>query len=155
MREMRRKDRALTDEAAWEIVESSDFGTLSMLTEDNTPYCVPLNFVRKGDCLYFHCAKEGWKTELLRNNSAVCVSFVSKAAIDAAALTTKFASATLFGTAEEVTEDSERSEVLTLIARRFAPDHKAAAEKELKYLPVTALWRIKVTHITGKSNIQK
>ena len=155
MREMRRKDRALTDDAAWEIAESSDFGTLSMLTEDNTPYCVPLNFVRKGDCLYFHCAKEGWKTDLLRRNGAVCVSFVSKADIDAAALTTKYASATVFGTAEEVTEDEEKTELLTLIARRFTPLHKAAAEKELKYLPVTALWRIKVTHITGKSNIKK
>ena len=153
MREMRRKDRALTEEAAWEIVEKSDFGTLSMLTEDNTPYCVALNFVRKGDCLYFHCAKEGWKTDLLRRNGAVCVSFVSQADIDAAALTTKYASATVFGTAEEVAEDTEKAELLTLISSRFAPRHKSA-EKELKYLGVTALWRIKVDAITGKSNIK-
>ena len=155
MREMRRKDRALTEDAAWNIVEASDFGVLSMLTEDGAPYCVPLNFVRKGDSLYFHCAKEGWKTDLLRCNSAVCVSFVSTAEVDAAALTTKYASATVFGKADEVTEDQEKAELLTLIARRFTPNHKAAAEKELKYLPATALWRIKVETITGKSNIKK
>ena len=155
MREMRRKDRELTVEQAWEIAEQSDYGVLSVLTEENTPYCVPLNFVRKGNDLYFHCAKEGWKTELLRRSNAVCVSFVAKAEVDAAALTTKYASATVFGTAEEVTEDSEKAALLSLIARRFAPEHKAAAEKELTYLPVTALWRVKVAHITGKSNIKK
>ena len=154
MREMRRKDRALTCEQAWEIVEKSSFGVLSMLTEENTPYCVPLNFVREGDALYFHCANEGWKTELLRRNGAVCVSFVAEAEIDAPALTTKYASATVFGTAGEVTGAEEKARLLTLLARRFAPGHKDAVQKEAAYLPVTALWRIKVNTITGKSNMK-
>ncbi len=155
MREMRRKERQLSDEAAWEAVEESLFGVLSLIGEENRPYSVPLNFARKGNCLYFHCAKVGQKVDLLRENPGVCVSFVKEAAADEENLTTKYVSATLFGAAREVTEEREKREALTLLARRFTPHFMENAQKELEnLLSVTAVWRIEVDTITGKSNLR-
>ena len=156
MREMRRKERRLTTEEAWAVVEASDYGVLSMIGEENRPYCVPVNLARKGECLYFHCAKVGQKTDFLRQNGGVCVSFVSRADLDGENLTTKYVSAAIFGTAEEVTEDTEKIEALTLIARRFAPGYEEAAKKEIEtLLSVTAVWRVTADFITAKSNLKR
>ncbi len=156
MREMRRKERQLTDEQAWRVVDESDYGILSMMGEENRPYNVPLSLARKGNCLYFHCAKVGQKVDFLRANGGVCLSFVTKADLDGENLTTKYVSATAFGTAAEVTADEEKAEALRLIARRFAPGFEAAAEKEIgALLSVTSVWRITVDFITGKSNLEK
>ena len=156
MREMRRKERRLTDEQAWKIVDAADYGVLSMMGEDNRPYCVPVNLARKEETLYFHCAKVGQKTDFLRANGGVCMSFVTKADLDGENLTTKYVSATVFGTAEEVTENAEKAEALALIARRFAPGFEAAAQKEIEtLLSVTAVWRIKADLITAKSNLER
>lgn len=156
MREMRRKERQLTSEEAWAVVEESDYGVLSMMGEDNRPYSVPVNLARKGECLYFHCAKVGQKTDFLRANGGVCVSFVTKADPDGENLTTKYVSATVFGTAEEVTEDAEKAEALALIARRFAPGYEEAAKKEIEaLLSVTAVWRVTADFITAKSNLKR
>ena len=156
MREMRRKERQLTDEQAWRVVDASDYGILSMMGEENRPYQVPLSLARKGTSLYFHCAKVGQKVDFLRQNSGVCVSFVAKADLDGENLTTKYLSATVFGKAEEVTDDSEKTEALTLIARRFAPGFEEAAKKEIEMLlSVTAIWRIDCDFITAKSNLER
>ena len=156
MREMRRKERRLTDEQAWSIVDAADYGVLSMMGEENRPYNVPLNLARKGTSLYFHCAKVGQKVDFLRAGGGVCISFVTKADPDGENLTTKYVSATVFGTAQEVTEDKEKVEALTLIARRFAPGFEKAAKKEIEMLlSVTAVWRIDCDFITAKSNLER
>ena len=53
---MRRKDREVSAEQAWEIVERCSYGVLAMTKSDGTPYAVPVNFAREGNCLYIHCA---------------------------------------------------------------------------------------------------
>ena len=53
---MRRKDREVSAEKAWEIVERCSYGVLAMTKPDGTPYAVPVNFAREGNCLYIHCA---------------------------------------------------------------------------------------------------
>lgn len=60
---MRRKDREVSAEQAWEIVERCSYGVLAMTKPDGTPYAVPVNFAREGNCLYIHCAQAGEKTD--------------------------------------------------------------------------------------------
>ena len=42
-------------------------------------YTVPLNFVLLGDSLYFHCATEGRKLDVLAANPAVSACIVGRA----------------------------------------------------------------------------
>ena len=153
MREMRRKDRALTAEEAWGVVERCGYGVLTMTAEDGTPYGVPLNYARGGDALYFHCAMEGKKTDALRKNDRVCLVCVERNDVAQEAYTTKYASAMVFGRAQEVMDAEEKLQGLRYICRRHAPDNMAmfdayAAPRTMR----TAVWKIQVEHITGKSN---
>ena len=76
---MRRTDRQMDRDSAWQAVDACCFGTVSMLLPEGEPYCVPLSIARIGETLYFHCAQEGLKLKALRKHPAVCVSCVGMA----------------------------------------------------------------------------
>lgn len=44
MKEMRRKDRAITEEDARELLNTAEYGILSTVSEDGEPYGVPLDY---------------------------------------------------------------------------------------------------------------
>ena len=70
---MRRKDREITDfNEIMNIINKCDVCRLALFDEDY-PYIVPLNFgVDKEDdqlYLYFHCANQGKKLDLIKQNN--------------------------------------------------------------------------------------
>jgi nitroimidazol reductase NimA-like FMN-containing flavoprotein (pyridoxamine 5'-phosphate oxidase superfamily) len=75
---MRRKEKEITDITEIEaVILSSDVCRIA-LANDNTPYLITLNFGYMGGDekkLYFHCAREGRKLEMIRKNSYVCFEF--------------------------------------------------------------------------------
>jgi uncharacterized protein len=72
---MRRKEREIADKDEIDsIISSSDVCRIAM-ANDNIPYIVTMNFGYVGgkiQCLYFHCAPEGRKLEMIRRNNFVC-----------------------------------------------------------------------------------
>ena len=116
---MRRSDREQSLEFSLALIDRCQHGTVAFATEDGAPYCIPLSLVRVGDKLYFHCAKEGHKTDLLRHDSRVCITFVGAdepAFVAPAMYTTYFQSAVVIGRASEVTEPEEKAEALRALA---------------------------------------
>ena len=72
---MRRNEREITDRQDIDAaIRSSPAGRLG-LSDDGEPYVVPLCFGYDGDALYFHCAKEGRKLDIIRRNNRVCFEF--------------------------------------------------------------------------------
>ena len=74
---MRRKDREVTDRnEIYDILMRCSTIKIAM-HGDVYPYVVPVSFgaeiVDDKTVIYFHCAKEGAKLELLRSNPHVCV----------------------------------------------------------------------------------
>ena len=121
---MRRKDREVSAEQAWEIVERCSYGVLAMTKPDGTPYAVPVNFAREGNCLYIHCAQAGEKTDCLNHQPQVCVTCVEGGAwVDQPALTTRYASAVMLGRVEELTDEADKVKALRLLCMRLAPEH--------------------------------
>ena len=149
MRPMRRADRQTTAEQAWEILEKSEFLTLSMMGAEGTPYGVSLSFARVGNALYFHCAPEGYKVESLRKNPAVCATAVRQQRTRGEAFTVAFESAAAFGTACQVTEQAEKERALLAICQKYAPENAGAAAYIAQY-PQVAVWRVDVREISGK-----
>ncbi len=73
---VRRKDREITDPRELdEILEKGVFGVLAMCGEEG-PYAVPMNYVSRPGAVYFHCAAEGLKLDILRQNPRGCFSVV-------------------------------------------------------------------------------
>lgn len=153
---MRRVDRELTPEQAWNVVDGCADCVLAMVDRDGTPYAVPLNFAREGDRLYFHSAMAGRKLDCLRQNSRVCVVCTADGReIDQPALTTRYASAILRGTAAEVTDAEEKLHALRLLCWKLAPENPEGRGNFESCLGHTVVWRIEVETITGKANRPK
>ena len=118
---MRRKDREVSPERAWEIVDSCPFATMSILDEEGKPYGVPVSIARDGENLYFHAALEGRKIDCLKKNPYVSVSCVAKAENAQDDFTVYYASAILEGRAEEITEKEQKLHGLELLCRKYMP----------------------------------
>jgi len=158
MREMRRKDRQRGEDFCLELIDGCTNGVMALTTGEDTPYCLPLSFVRKNKSLYFHGAKEGRKTDLLRACPKVCITFIGKDdptyQAESNNFTTMFASAIVTGTAHEVTEDTEKVEALRLLCKKLLPDAMTGDNFDRAVaasLPATAVWRIDMEHISGKA----
>ena len=112
---MRRKDRERGLDFSLPLIDRCSHGVIALTTGEDTPYCIPISLVRVGSALYFHCAREGRKVDLLRRCPRVCITFVGEddPALEANGnYTTYFQSAVVTGTAAEVTEETEKVEAL-------------------------------------------
>ncbi len=68
MRNIRRSEKAITDqETLLRILDRVQYVTLAMSLESE-PYLVTVNhfYDRDRNCIYFHCAQEGKKVDILR-----------------------------------------------------------------------------------------
>jgi uncharacterized protein len=72
---MRKKEREVSDiQDIEQIIKRTDVCRVAF-AENNIPYIVTMNFGYSGGekrCLWFHCAKEGRKIEMIRKNNYVC-----------------------------------------------------------------------------------
>jgi nitroimidazol reductase NimA-like FMN-containing flavoprotein (pyridoxamine 5'-phosphate oxidase superfamily) len=72
---MRRNDRELTDISEIESIIANTDACRIALANDNIPYIVTMNFGYIGGanpCLFFHCASDGKKLEMIAKNNYVC-----------------------------------------------------------------------------------
>ena len=125
---MRKANRQKDAEWTFEVFDKAPFVTLSMMRRDGTPYGLPLSLVRKNaNLFYFHCAGEGEKLDCLQNNPHVSLSAVSKCTPkfepEKNNFTEYYHSAVAAGTAEIVTDKSEKIEALRLLCQRFLPQY--------------------------------
>lgn len=155
---MRRSDRQQSRQFALDLIDRCTHGVAAISTGEDTPYCLPLSFVRVGEELYFHCAHEGRKVDLLRSNPRVCVTFVGgdePAFVPPAMYTSYFQSAMVTGTAREVTDPDEKRQALRALCEKLTPGDMAAFDLAMdKSLAATALWRISMEEVTAKAKLR-
>ncbi len=132
-RELRRRDRALGEEEAREILARAEHGVLATVGADGWPYAVPVNHVLSGDVLYFHCAVEGHKLENIVHDERVSFCAVAGATVLPEKLSTLYESAIAFGRAHLV-RAPEAEKAITAWDRD------------------TAVVRIRIEQIAGKAH---
>ncbi|MDR3682771.1 MAG: pyridoxamine 5'-phosphate oxidase family protein, partial [Geothrix sp.] len=66
---IRRRDRALSEAEALEILQEAEWGVLATVDEAGWPYAVPVNHAVVGEDLIIHCATAGHKLANLAFNS--------------------------------------------------------------------------------------
>lgn len=147
---MRREDRERDRQFALDVIDRCEYGVAAFVTE-GAPYCIPLSLVRVEEELYFHCALEGTKLDLLRKNPKVCISFVGSNVAATDAFTTYFQSAVVEGTAYEVTQREEKIEALRALCQKLTPANMADFDNAIvRSLGRTGVWGIHMDQITGK-----
>ena len=154
---MRRSDRQQDLAFSLALIDACTHGVVAFSAQDGTPYCIPLSLVRVSNRLYFHCAREGRKIDLLRKNPRVCVSFIGEDTPgfeQPSNFTTFFQSVVVSGTASEVTETEEKIAALRALCEKITPEHMSEDRFDLAIrhsLGVTSVWRIDMDEITGKA----
>ena len=149
-REMRRKEKRLSDEEAIEILNSGEEGILATIGKDNYPYAVPLNYAYHNNSIYFHCATSGHKIDNMNHNSKVSFCVVKDTQIIPEEFSTNFKSVVLFGNALELSGD-EKQEGLMILVRRLSSEHVKAGEKYIKNaMDKTKVFKINIEHYSGK-----
>jgi nitroimidazol reductase NimA-like FMN-containing flavoprotein (pyridoxamine 5'-phosphate oxidase superfamily) len=155
-KEMRRKDRMVSEEKAREIIEKSEYGMLSTASLDGDPYAVAVSHVLYENSIYFHCALVGRKLDHIKENPKVCMSFVSKAELEQELYTVRYESTVVEGTAKIIEDEEEKLLALQLICKQYSPE---MLENHLDYimprLKNTGVCRVDIEEISGKVNEKK
>ncbi len=148
---MRRKDREMDENFAIGVVDKCQYAVLAMTLPDGSPYCLPLSIARMGRSIYFHCAMEGKKLDALKKESRVCITCVGEVNPVAEKFSTEYESAVVFGRAERVEQDAEKTEALRAICMRYASSNMGEFQNAVKNsLSRTDVWKISMDSITGK-----
>lgn len=157
---MRRKDRQVLDEGAiGHILQDSEYCHLALSAADR-PYAVPLNFGYVWDgsrlSLYFHCAHEGEKLDVLRANPRAAVSMVAEAEVYskdvdiACKYSSSFRSLVARGRVDVVEDKEEKIRGLELLMSHYAPGkHFEIGEAEAEK---TTVLRFVAEEVTAKES---
>lgn len=156
---MRRSDRQQDRTFCLEVMDRCSHGVVAISTEEAAPYCLPLSLVRVKNSLYFHCAREGRKVNLLQRYPQVCVTFVDQDTpvfVEPAMYSTYYRSVIATGTAYEVTDEGEKAAALRALCAKVLPQSMAAFDQAIAHsMAVTAVWRIDLEEISGKAKLKK
>lgn len=151
MKELRRKDRAISADEAMAILERAEYGVLSTVSSDGKPYGVPLNFCVSSQSIFFHCAMEGHKIENIEKNRLVSFCVVGSCEILPDQFGTRYESAIVSGEVEEVFDHAKQIALEGLL-KKYSSDY---FEKGLAYIEKlkakTRVFKISIVHLSGKA----
>jgi nitroimidazol reductase NimA-like FMN-containing flavoprotein (pyridoxamine 5'-phosphate oxidase superfamily) len=156
---MRRKDREITDiNDILAIIKKCDTCRIALF-DKKYPYIVPLNFGCNYDNtnleLYFHCAKEGLKLELIKNNNHAAFEMDCSHKLvtgeSACHYSMKFESVCGQGIIQALNAEEKKEALIFLMKQYSDADSFQFQERVLE--KVTVL-KLKIESITGKRLIK-
>lgn len=154
---VRRQNRLLPETEALHLLATGEYGVLSLVTPENEGYGIPLNYVWDGkDTVYFHCATEGKKIDILQKNPNVSFCIVGGTEVISNKFTTNYQSIILFGTISFPINPEEKMQALELILKKYALPHLEAGKQYTKNaLNNTQVLKMSITEFSGKCNDKK
>ncbi len=125
MEQIRYKQRICTDEARIdEFLRKSRTGVIG-ISGANYPYCVPVNYIWKDGCIYFHGLSSGKKIDLLTEYPKVSFTVYEEVGTVkdpvACHADTSYMSVMVYGSAVKVEDSEEGAMVLQDIVEKFMP----------------------------------
>lgn len=157
--EMRRKERAVTDDAWMQaLLQRAAVGVMAT-SYDDQPYITSNLFVYDpgAHCLYLHTAKAGRFLANIEHNPRIAFTVMEMGRLLPADTSLEFsveyASVVIFGTVQIVTDPDDATRALQLLLDKSAPhllpgvDYRPPVESELKR---TAVFRVTIEEWSGK-----
>ena len=150
---MGRKDKEITGKKEIEsILQRAEVCRIA-LSDNNTPYVIPVSFGYKNNCLYFHSAGEGKKIEILKKNNKVCfeveygISLLNAGKICDWGM--KYCCVVGYGRAYFINSIDEKRRAMDTIIAHYTPTSFKYADNELKNIAVI---RIEIESIKGRKS---
>jgi len=146
--EVRRRDRAVTDEGWITVAEGQPFINTNLYIYDEGSHAI-----------YLHTAREGRTRSNLERDGRVCFSVAEMGrflpANIAYEFSVEYAGVTVFGHGSVVDDDEEKRRALDLLMEKYAPhlkperDYRPPNQEELDR---TSVFRIDIERWSGKKN---
>lgn len=155
-REVRRQNRILENkDRIEELLHTAEYGFLNLGTDENGyGYGIPISYAYDQDTktLYFHCAPEGQKLDMMKLNNKVSFCVVGVTLPIGSQFTTLYESVIAFGKADIELPDDEKREALRLLVKKYSAGFEDIGEKYMeKSWGRTATFKIIIEHITAKA----
>ena len=151
-REMRLKDQQLDAAEANEIMNRCTNGVLSVNEDNGYPYGVPVSYAYADGRIYFHCAREGYKVDLLKKDPHVSFTVVAQDDIIPEDFNTLYISAIAFGRARLVDDPEEMRKIHGYILDKYSKGHEESGGRYLDS-SISEIYMVEITvdHITAKA----
>ena len=150
---MRRKEKEITEKSAIETIIKKSLVCRLALSDDNSPYIVPLSFGYKDNVLYFHGSLKGKKIDIIKKNQRVCFEFDINTEIvkaeDACHWSMKYKSVIGFGKAVFLEDLDEKRKALNIIMSQYSDRTFQFNDATLKG---TVVIKVKIESMTGKQS---
>ena len=151
-RDLRRKERTMENKRTLQLLETGEYGFLSICGINGYGYGIPMNYVLEDKIIYFHCAAEGFKIESIRKNNRVSFCVVGRTQLLPQQFSTAYESAFVFGQITCDLPEDERYKALNLLVAKYSPDFKSISHTYIsKSFHRTNILRLDIEHISGKN----
>jgi nitroimidazol reductase NimA-like FMN-containing flavoprotein (pyridoxamine 5'-phosphate oxidase superfamily) len=151
---MRRSERQITDRSVIEeILQNGKYATLA-LCRNNEPYIVTLSYGydRDSNSLYFHCAKNGLKTEFVKDNPGVCATIIQDSGYIQGECAHAYRAVIIRGKIEILSENDKEKAVGALLDHlEDEPENmRAKLQNKTEQYREMQTWRLIIEEISGK-----
>ncbi len=151
--EIRRQDRLFDEISAHSLLQSGEYGVLSLSCEEHGVYGIPISYAWDGEkTIYLHCAHEGKKLRCMDKNPRVSFCVVGRTQVISDKFTTEYESIILECEAARNLSPETRMKALSLLLQKYSPNDM---ETGLKYAESsfdrTEIIRLEINKWSGKS----
>jgi nitroimidazol reductase NimA-like FMN-containing flavoprotein (pyridoxamine 5'-phosphate oxidase superfamily) len=124
------------------------------MCQDNEPYLVTLShgYDREKHCIYFHCAQEGKKIDILKKNPSVWGQAIVDHGYAEGKCDHLYATAQFQGNVTFVTDFVEKKYALTVMVNQLEPVPSVVIEEQFKETSIQKvnIGRIDISFMSGK-----
>ncbi|TFH06543.1 MAG: hypothetical protein E4H14_10660 [Candidatus Thorarchaeota archaeon] len=154
MKGIRRKEKAIESrEEMITIIEKSKYITIAMC-QDNVPYLVTLShgYDREKNCIYFHCAREGKKIDILTENKTIWGQAIEDHGYADGACDHLYATTQFKGQVTFIEDVKEKEYALRLMINSLEPYPQSVIENQIneKSVQRVHIGRIDIEYMSGK-----
>lgn len=153
--QMRRFRQELKQEENLEILQKTRTGVLALADAKGNPYSLPMNFIYLDGKLIFHCANEGYKLELIRENPKASFCVMEKNELVLEEYTTYFRSVLVFGSMTILEDDEKRIQAMRAFTQKLRPGFEDEMEAIIeRNKNAFVILEMTVDHMTGKQAVE-
>ena len=159
------RGQQLAPERIGQILNRTEWGVLSTVSQDGEPYAIPISFAwdeEQGE-LIIHTSRDGAKINNFHRDPRICFAIVGSSHLIADKFAAGYESLVIFGRIEEICDPTDSLRAATIFCRKFAPQivkgmNVEEADRQINELAIMldsakefmAMYRIIPEHISSK-----
>ncbi len=156
MKSIRRKEKEISNKNEMlAILENAKYITIAMCA-DNEPYLVTLShgYDRERNCIYFHCAREGKKIDILKDQNKVWGQALMDKGYVQGSCDHLYATTQFMGRVTFVENSDEKKHALEVMINALEDDPQKVPDTQLteKSIEGVQIGRINIEYMSGKKS---